>query len=153
MSWSALPEHLNSPEKWKGTDNDKWWMRWEIQTKGWWAFGPRAKEWWARWREIPIVLFAIKGKGPWRWEDADSDRELLDYSSGCMANGDLTKARWILSRVQYYCQWHFAIQWPLQVTFHIKDRNGVPWFVYGPIHRDADKVYWLLSFFLGHTWK
>lgn len=167
MPWSALPEHLNSPEKWRGTDNDVWWMRWEIATKGWWAFGPRAKEWWGRWREIPKVLFAVGGRGPWRWEYTDGTRpEIYDYNANPKTGGMISN--YVLSRVQYYKRWHIMVQWPLQVTFHVYwNLADVPTtgerpgnleikkllFLYGPVHRDTDLVYWLLSFYIGGQWK
>jgi hypothetical protein len=153
MPWSALPEHINEPREWAGKDHDKvWYTRWVKYVQGWFAYGPRAKEWWARWRLVPCTLFAMKGNGPWRFE-------------GIMRDG---KVRFYRSRAQYWTRWHVALQWPLQLTFHWYWRAAdVPTtdtrpqnlnikklvFGYGPVHRDADDVYWFPSFYLGGTWK
>lgn len=154
MPWSALPEHIDEPSEWAGTDFDKPGWRWHNQIKGWFAYGPRAKEWWARWRGVPKVIFALRGAGEWRYE---SDAELWKGETGIY-----------LSRVQYYCRWHVALQWPLQLSFHwywhAADVPTAPdrpkdlsmkklVFGYGPTHRDSDTVYWFPSFFLGGTWK
>lgn len=98
MPWSALPEHLNSPEKWKGTDMDTFLWRWTLKIKGWFAFGPRAKEWWARWRPVPVDIFKINDGTEWRYEIVND----LSYTS----------------RVQYWSRWHLLIQWPLSISFH-----------------------------------
>lgn len=171
MPFSALPDKLNpriNPNAWVGSDNDTWYARWTLKFQGFFAFGPRATQAWAKWREIPKVLFAIKGKGPWRWEYTDGSIELFDYEGPVLRDKTLGASKFYLSRVQYYTRWHFAIQWPLQLTFHIywKERSipaigGRPsnaslktmLFVYGPTHRDADIVYWILSFFIGGTFK
>lgn len=166
MPWSSLPTHLNSPDKWKGTDNDVWYMRWEILTKGWFAFSYRAKEWWARWRKYPKTLFAVKGNGPWRVESDRGDRPVYII---------IGKHKWrvklwseYLSRIQYWTRWHFQISWPFMIAFHVYYRaEDVPQFperpknmslkkmlyFYGPIHYDSDGVFWLFSFFIGGTWK
>lgn len=40
---SALPEHLDEPGEWKGTDDDQsWFFRWRLYVKEWFAFGPRS---------------------------------------------------------------------------------------------------------------
>ncbi len=131
-------------------------------TKPWMAVGPRSRFWWARWRETPITLFAIKGKGKWRFENDEIDLALNDR------NKVKGWPNWYLSRVQYWCRWHFAVNWPLQITFHVywKESSVPKWpdhggdtnitdmlYVYGPGHRDADKVYWLISGFIGGGWK
>lgn len=163
MPWDALPERLQSPEAWKGTDNDTWYARWTLQFQGWFAFGPRAKEWWANWKFPPRVLFKIGGKGTWRYEwISDPTVPGINYPT--------VVQQWkVLSRCQYYKRWHFAVQWPFMVTFHIYwHEKDVPsatgsWvnefdisrllFIYGPIHWDADLVYWILSFYFGGQWK
>lgn len=164
MPWSAVPDHLNphiNPTAWKGTDQDVWWKRWLIPYKGWMAFGPRATEKWARFREVPYTLFARKGKGYYRLESSDGHREWGVH--------DITETIWFdsneevppiyLSRSQYWTKWHIQLQWPLFVAFHIYWRlRDVPSFPDRPredlsiLHmfqfqigfkRDADKVYWL----------
>lgn len=172
MPWDALPEHLNSPEKWKGTDNDTWYARWTLQIKGWFAMGPRAKEWWAKWSFPPVEVFKIGGAGPWRYEvipatfGADG-QNLLDLKADPLDYGVR-----VLSRCQYFKRWAFTVSrvwfFPL-VTLHwywrAKDvpTGDKPWvndfditklvFMYGPFHWDADIIYWILSFYLGGQWK
>lgn len=97
MPWPALPEHLNTPEKWGGTDHDTKWTRWMLYTKGLTAFGPRVpKQHWtlgllfvpflqiplmvipllAKWREWPITLFALRSKqGVFRLETEGWERD------------------------------------------------------------------------------
>ncbi len=154
MPWSALPEHLNSPEKWAGTDNDTWYARWTLRFQGWFSFGPRATQWWASWKFPPSELFKIGGAGTWRYEFVPDLDGVQHY---------------VLSRCQYFKRWHFAWVSPLCFTFHVYWRTkDVPvvkttWknefditkllFVYGPIHWDADLIYWILSFYIGGEWK
>lgn len=161
MPWSALPEHLNTPAKWAGTDNDTWYARWTLQIQGWFAMGPRATQWWARWKFPPKVLFKIGGKGPWRYENIESDIPT--------SVGDPLSYYTVLSRCQYFKRWHIAVLWPLQIQAHAYWRakdipiEGTNWvndfsickllFAYGPIHWDADLIYWILSFYIGGTWK
>lgn len=152
MPWSALPEHLNSPEKWGGTDDDKWWMKWRLQIKGWFAYGPRADQWWAKWRAYPVTLFTIGGKGPWRWESAPLNPGFIYFS-----------------RIQYWTRWHFQVQWPFMIAFHFyfneKDvmvptispngasvTNKLIYFYVGASY-DQDAVYWFPAIFIGGTWK
>lgn len=161
MPWSALPESLNSPEKWAGTDNDTWYARWTLQFQGWFAFGPRAIEWWASWKFPPKVLFKIGGKGEWRYEFVQSLLSLPDGSP---------LSYYLLSRCQYYKRWAFVVQWPLMFTLHwywrekdVPISGGDNWnddfsimelvFMYGPLHWDADLIYWILSFYIGSQWK
>lgn len=165
MPWDALPEHLNSPEKWKGTDNDTWYARWTLQIKGWFAMGPRASEWWAKWPFPPKEVFKIGGAGPWRYEWVSDP-----FVPG--VNPDVTFQWRILSRCQYYKRWALTVSrvWIFPfVTLHWYWRaKDVPpkeggWvnnfditklvFMYGPFHWDADLIYWILSFYLGGQWK
>lgn len=170
MPWSALPEHLNSPEKWKGTDHDQWWgSRWLLYIKGWFAFGPRAKESWARWREWPTTLFACFGEGPTRFEtetwERGSERQMVQYTGNLFAYKPpkILRTPWYLSRLQLYTRWHFQIQWPFLIAFHwYFNKNDVlkytgekqsvkgKW-IYGYFgaHRDTDKYYMVCSAYLG----
>lgn len=150
--FDGVPPHLDSIEKWNGTDNDKWYARWTMYFTGWQAFGPWSKYKWSRWDFPPKVMFKVGGKGTWRYED-------INYGQYHM----------VLSRCQYYKRWHLAVLWPLQIQFHVYWREkdvpvyGLPWanefsikqlfFAYGPIHWDADLIYWLLSFYIGGQWK
>lgn len=136
---------------------------WKKITKPWEAFGPQSRFWWARWRPVPTVLFAARGEGRWRMENDVTEIGLRDIKR-CNS-----WPNWYLSRIQYWSRWHIAVQWPLQITGHIYWRKAdVPQFpdrpakdlgitrlfyVYGPIHRDADGIYWLNSFFFGGGFK
>lgn len=169
MPWSALPTHLNrkiNPDAWKNTDNDVWYLRWKIWIKPWIAFGPRATEWWAKWREIPKVLFARKGFGPWRYEYTDgTPPDLISELSPekFLVNGSL----YYLSTLQLHTRWSFIIQWPFHISFHYyysptmvakypeksnPFMEGNMFFFRFGCRRDADKVYWLGSLFVGQNW-
>lgn len=176
MPLSAMPEHLNTQEEIDaafpddsqyGTDNwfgraYKWYNK---KTKTWFAFSYRCTEWWAKWRMIPKVLFAIKGDGPWRVEFADKGED--ETSSSSLIFNDSFAYGGYLSRIQYYTRWHFAIQWPLMISFHFypnaadvpvhgqprPELDGKLWFAYWN-HFDADLVYWMItSGYLGRNWK
>lgn len=171
MPWDALPQNLSRPHDWDGKDHDKvWYTRWVKYVKGWFAMSYRSRFAWARWRNTPRILFAYFGKGDARLE-SDRDGETTASNGLWYWRNDISKPElgsMYVSRVQYWCRWHLAVQWPLQVTFHIYWRAAdVPvWphrpadlgikkllFVYGPTHRDADKVYWIFSFYIGGQWK
>lgn len=180
MPKSALSPRLLEAENWKGTDDDVWYMRWRIKLKHWFAYGPRATEWWAKWREYPKTLFAVKGKqGFFRVETEGWERDTAWdslYDADVLFNTNLwavdTNAEvdvfqdGYLSRVQKYARWSFQVQWPFLVAFHVyrraedvphygeqKDTDGKLLFFYIGAHRDADKVYWFPSAFLGFVWK
>ena len=139
------------------------WKSWKKITKPWEAFGPHSRFSWAQWRATPIVLFAARGKGRWRMENDEIELGLNDRHK---CDG---WPNWYLSRIQYWTRWHVAVQWPLQISGHIywkaEDVPAFPnrprkdmgitelFYFYGPIHRDADKIYWLMSFFFGGGFK
>lgn len=181
MPKSALSPRLLDADNWKGTDDDVWYMRWRIKLKYLFAYGPRATEWWAKWREFPKTLIAFKSKqGFFRIEtegwDRDSGWDCL-YDADVIVNQDLWAVEsnnpyadilqeGYLSRIQRYTRWSFQIQWPFMVAFHFywkkedvpvygeqKDTDGKLWFFYFGAHRDADKVYWCPSAFIGRVWK
>ena len=144
--WSALPEHLNTPEKaaanFKDDQEMGWWGKFRARYKGHFAFGPRATEWWARWRELPITLLAFFGKGESRWENdimavRAINRPVFLY----------VPHLFYLSRVQYWCDWHIGLEWPL--FFHCHFGN---WQFYVGCKRDGDRVFWL-SLYVGKIWK
>jgi hypothetical protein len=163
-TFDALPPGLDRWQDWKGKDHDKvWYTRWVKYVKGWFAFGPRSAYSWARWSFPPKLLFKIGGKGPWRYEfvAAPDTSHVLD-------------GHFMLSRCQYFKRWHLAVySRPFMVTFHVYWRakdvppsDGIIWendfgiskllFLYGPIHWDADVIYWLSPFILGYLggqWK
>lgn len=173
MPFSALPPHLRDIENNFPDDSQygtktlfgkiyKWYNK---TTKTWFAFSYRCTEWWARWRKFPIVLFGMKGAGPWRFE-----HETGDFVNESVQFIQFTKVAY-LSRVQYFTRWHIAIQWPFMISFHFypkaqdvpiyrpdqrvdsKALKGKVWFAYWN-HFDADLVYWMLtSAYLGRNWK
>lgn len=162
MPWSALPEGLNKPSDWNGKDDDKFWFtKWRKSVKGWFAFGPRAKEWWARFRKVPVCLFYIGGKGVMRIEDDQIEAGIMSLKG--------LHGPWYLSRIQYWTRWHLQIQWPFFIAFHCywkeEDVPPCPWrpletgikhmfYFYWGFSRDSDKVYWLtLIPFIGGVFK
>lgn len=172
MPISAMPKHLNTKEKIEAAFpddsqyGDSWfgllYKRYQKATKTWFAFSYRCTEWWARWRTVPKLLFAIGGKGLWRYES------IFGF------NGSLHSVRsldifpdFYLSRCQYWKRWHFAVQWPLMISFHVYPRvqdvpipeecslelDGKLWFAYWN-HFDADLIYWMItSAYVGRNWK
>jgi len=148
MPWSALPEHINDPEEWEGTDWDNRWQRWMLQIKGWFAYGPRAKEWWAKWRPVPKDLININAT---RKETVSS------------LEGDTVTIYKYTSVIQYWSRWHLLIQWPLHVSFHVfwrkktvpkkpETRDFKIWemiYIRFGARFDNDQVYWFPSFFIG----
>lgn len=166
MPKSALPEHINEAKEWKGTDWDTWYQRWMLRFKHWFAYGPRATEWWAKWREFPITLFAAAGKGYWRFESEDWTRD-SSYSYSISTAG-MRNLLWehfedeYLSAIQYWTKWHVQIQWPFYIGFHLyfdtvpqpyeHYRGRRVFFFRAGARRDADKVYWFPCIFIGTTW-
>ncbi len=118
------------------------------------------------WRVVPFTIFAVWGGGPLRIESADGHRQ---------DKADLVVRRaWNVRMLEYYLtegqpwsRWHFAIQWPLQISFHWFTHAAAvgtfpepaPWLGlkhlivgYGPLVRTTDaKYHW--KFFLGGSWK
>jgi|SRR6185436_1504339 len=157
MCKSALPERLQHPEAWKGTDDDVWYLRWSLPYKGWNAFGPRDKHWYHRWREMPLTLFAMFGKGDSRWESTASEIRLRSINKTVLF---FKPTNVYLSAIQYWCRWSFQIQWPFFIAFHFyfKDTpypanvTGKMFYFRFGCRRDADIVYWFPSLFIGLTW-
>jgi hypothetical protein len=162
--WDALPEHIDEPGEWAGTDDDTWLMRWRLKIKGWFAYSYRSRYWWARWRKTPIVLFAVRGKGLWRFENDVNDLTCVDLNP-CWKSDERP---FYLSRVQYYCRWHFKIMWPLFIAGHVYPKaadvpkpgepvgdaqDGKLYQAYAGAARDADQVYWFPSAATGKVWK
>ena len=161
MSWSSLPEHLDTPEEWKGTDD--WqakWMRWRLKIKGLFAYSWRSKYWWERWRKIPELLFVHGGEGLWRFEDNDSTSILAS------SNFELLDKDYYLSRQQKWKRWSIQLQWPLFFAFNFYfkksdvqsplkpvDTDGKQFFFYVGAMRDSDQVFWFPSIYAGMNWK
>lgn len=174
MPLDALPEHLQDIEN-NFPDDDqysnipilgKMYRYFNKTTKTWFAFSYRCKNRLFRWRKYPKLLLGIGGQGVWRWEPViPHTPEIYDRNNNPLSGGQ--PSFYYLSRIQYYKRWHFAIQWPLIISFHAYFRNeDVP--VYGKErpdtdgklfffywnHYDADLVYWMLtSIFIGLGWK
>lgn len=170
MCKEALPEHIDEVREWAGTDHDKSFWKWLIPLKiKYLAFGPRDSHKWHKWREWPITLFAAKGDGFWRFENDITDSTSVDSSTLVLRDG--REQGQYLSRNQHWCRWSFQLQWPLFVAFHwyFKDeyvgepvgRNSMSGdrfddkllYFYIGAKRDADKVYWVKSLYLGKNWK
>lgn len=174
MPLSAMPEHLNSKEEIEAAFpddsqyGDSWfgrlYKRYNKATKTWFAFSYRCTEWWARWRKYPKIIFAVGGKGSWRFETEHG--ELILFTLDMLEHTGAKDIAY-LSRIQYYKRWHFAIQWPLMISFHFylkesdvpspveprPELDGKLWFGYWN-HFDADLVYWMVtSAYLGRGWK
>ena len=149
MPKSALPEHLDEAHEWDGKDDDDhWYTSWRKHVKGWFAFGPRATEWWAKFREYPVTLLALRGNGTWRFETNETSFEFGMFTPFFhLLDWKLSKDSHYLSRVQYYNDWHIALAWPLFLHGHVGN-----WQFYIGFKRDADRVYWL-ALYLGKIWK
>lgn len=175
---SALPPWIKDHAAGTGTDWDWWGQRW--WNRSWFAFGPRATGW-RKWREWPVTVFAIRSKeGVFRTEtetyERDSSRadwhnrtsffmenniRLVFWHGGnAKENREITQG--YLSAIQYWTKWHVQIQWPFFVAFHYcidevpkmgesTANKRVVYFRFGA-RRDADKVYWFPSIFVGLTW-
>lgn len=170
MPLDALPKELQDVENHFPDDSTfgtktlfgKLYYWYQKKSKTWFCFSYRCSEWWARWRKYPVEVFKIGGNGPWRYETLGGDFVLSTGASLALVSGDS-----YLSRIQYYKRWHFAIQWPLLVSFHfykkaeyvprygepLPELDGKLLFFYWN-HFDADLVYWMLtSIFIGNGWK
>lgn len=148
MPWDALPEHIDEPSEWEGTDWDNRWQRWMLKIKGFFAYGHRSKHWWAKWRVVPKDLI---NKNATRREIYDELRDGVNYSHG------------YTSVIQYWERWHFLVQWPFHVSFHVYWKKGtVPKkpnnrdfkitemiYIRFGARFDNDGVYWFPSFFIG----
>jgi hypothetical protein len=173
-----MPEWIKTQSAGTGTDWDNPIQR--LWRKDWFAYGPRATQWWAKWREWPVTLFAIRSKeGMFRTEtetyDRDSSRENWHNMPSFWMENNIRLVFWngadgkereitrgYLSAVQYWTKWHIALQWPLQLQFHyyLDDVPKYPEhagnrrviFVRIGARRDADKVYWFPSIFIGLQW-
>lgn len=151
MPKSALPPDFPETAAGTGTDWDnpiQGWIK-----KSWFAYGPRAKEWWARWREFPFTILALFGKGYSRWETSGGELAVKSVPSPVLLFQPTTV---YLSAIQYWCKWSFQIQWPFFVAFHVYLSDVGPnrkmIYVRFGARRDADKVYWFPSLFVGGTW-
>lgn len=151
MPMDAMPERLQNPDNWKGTDMDNWYQRWILKyVHGWFAYGPRSKRWWAKWQVPPKNLLKLGGDKNWRLE-----------------NDPWTGFKYI-SRIQYWKRWHVQVHWPFMFAFHFyfKESDVLPtsvdsgasvdgklFYFYIGAHYDQDCVYWFPSAFAGLTWK
>jgi len=160
MPWSALPEHLNTPEKVAAAfpDDSQFGTNWfgrlyqwfQKQSKPWTAFGPRATEWWARWRELPVVIFAIFGPGESRWEESSALFAIRSVRTPVIFHWPQFL---YLSRIQLWCDWHIQVQWPLFFAFHVYYGKNKLIYSYIGAKRDGDRVYWFPAVYIGFVWK
>ena len=127
-----------------------------------------------QWRKMPTVIFAAKGKGPWRIESSDGemdaplefpDKKFIFYPR-IETSAASTMVAFYLSRVQYWTRWHVQVSWPFLIAFHFyfkasdvppagqrvnTDGKLVYW--YRGWHRDGDFIFWGDGGFLGTVWK
>lgn len=159
MPKSALPPHLQDFD-WQGTDNASWLMRLKKKLQYLVAAGPRVPSGFFKWREYPVTLIALSGEGATRWESSNGLVDFGDFADKVEWFTDLKKTGFYLSRIQPWCRWHVALQWPLFFNFHViycqknvptfptyKSSFGIAkMFTFGiGFKRDGDKVYWLTA--------
>ncbi len=160
MPRSALPPHLQN-FNWKGTDNASWLMRQKKKVQIWLAAGPRVPSGFWKWREVPRIIFAIRGEGSFRLENTDGTDIHQDDCCNPYPNKDWNNEfKYYLSRIQPWTRWHLSLQWPLFFNFHIiyRQKNVVDYPTYQSafgikkmltfgfgFKRDGDKVYWLTA--------
>ena len=124
-----------------------------------------------KWRELPITLFSFSGQGILRLENSKGTSEAYHPTGfyflskwGMMEESSPVES--YLSRVQYYCRYHFQFQWPFFIAFHfypkiedvripnkVSETDGKIWFFYFGWHRDADNIFWGPSAYLGRNFK
>lgn len=154
MPKSAFPEGYKL-----GPDNQSWFMRIKKKVQAWFAAGPRVSSGFWKWHEFPITSFALKYKGMWRLENTDGtifnseSRNVLfdwigyiikDYGPGKRVGEFL-----YLSRIQPWTRWHFSINWPFFVNFHLIYR--VKDIVEYPEYRSDFGIGKMFTFYFG--WK
>lgn len=158
MPKSALPPHLQNFD-WKGTDNASWLMRQKKKIQVLLAAGPRVPSGFFRFREIPELIFTLKGGGLWRFENT-TGRKIIPFGATFNFLHGIFDPNFYLSRIQPWTRWHISLQWPFFFNFHIiySQKNVVDYptyqssfgidkmFTFGfGFKRDGDKVYWLTA--------
>jgi hypothetical protein len=126
-----------------------------------------------KWRLMPTVIFAMKGKGPWRLESTDS--KIIVPMDGLPnptffprleTSAASIMTPFYLSRVQRWTRWHFQLCWPFLVAGHFyfkaedvptpekeHDTDGQLLNAYRGWHRDEDEIFWGDGGFAGTVWK
>jgi hypothetical protein len=164
MPVSALPEKMRDVNFWDGTDNASWLMKLKKRIQYALAAGPRVPSGLFKWREIPKLLFVLKGRGLLRYENTDGTKTLSSavpiYQCSKICTFHFIECEYYLSRIQPWCRWHVSLQWPLYLNFHViySKKNVVKYPIYQSkfaicklltfgigFKRDADKVYWLTA--------
>lgn len=133
MPVSALPPGFDNTQK-----GD--WNFWPFKyiRPSWTAFGYRCTEWWAKWRKYPIVLLAVFGPGDSRWEnDMFAIRSTNDT---IVLYNPKYSTQFYLSAIQYWCDWHIQLQWPLFFAFHWNTKTRTWYFRIGA-RRNAQGFY------------
>lgn len=154
MCITALPNHLDSKEEIENNFpddsqfGDNWfgraWKRFKKISKYYFVFGYRDIHWYHRFRRNPMTLLALFGEGESRWENDFMNIRSINKPIFLYAPSD---QQFYLSRVQYWCDWHIQLAWPLFFSCHFGK-----WQFYCGFKRDADGVYWV-SLFIGAKWK
>lgn len=154
--WEDLPDHIDSPEEWAGKDDDQhWYTAWRKKLKGWFFYRPGRF-----FRKWPITVLAFFGKGSVRFEN---DWFAVRGPAESIGWHDSASNEFYLSRVQYFCRWHFQLQWPLFIAAHFywnaEDVASYPiksklkgWMLYAGVKRDTDG-YWFPAIYIGTSFK
>lgn len=169
----AFPTHLDEKEERIAAFKDDqrfWFLRWKQLVKPMFAFSYRCPPGIAfglippfifslKWRQFPVVLFAKRGKGIYRYENTDGSQKIQDPELN-------PRMGYYLSRAQKWCRWSIQIQWPLFIALHYYkrpefviapgsdgQRDGMLWYFYAGCKRDGDGIFWMPALHLGHGWK
>lgn len=109
-----------------------------------------------KWRMMPMVLLAVRGKGVWRFEDNQHQFGGAHNYNLLVLRRPEDNGRWnYLSRIQPWCRWHVALHWALLISLHWfwkaedvlpvmtnQDTDGKVISLYRGWHYDADKTFW-----------
>lgn len=148
--WNNLPSHIDSKEEWEGYDDSrKWYTRWRMYVKSWFAYDWKKPHWFGSLRRYPVTLFGVFGPGESRWEN---DFMAIRSTNNAVVWYFPPRNGFYVSRVQYWCDWSFVLNWPLGIFWHFKwGKRGVVQGYFG-WKRDPD-TWWAPVLFLGRGWK
>lgn len=163
MPWDALPEHIDEPHEWEGTDWDNWFQKSWLKIKGWFAYGPRSNHWWAKWRETPIPLIMLNCRRLVYTDSSQPDYLATKKHWFPWNSKEWREKKYYPAIIQYWTRWSFGIAWPFHFHFHFyfKKKTIPPHpdsrdfsifemvFLRFGARRDQDKVYWFPSLFIG----
>ncbi len=134
MPADALPEGFINKQR--GDWSDVW--PFKYIKPSWTAFGPRSRTFGCCWREFPIVLVAVFGRGESRWEQSDGLFAVRSVNTPVFMFWPMNM---YLSTIQYWCDWSVILQWPLYFSFHWYTKNKKVRFFRIGARRNADRFY------------